>query len=489
MSRRVYLAADLGAGSGRVMAGLFDGSRLVLEEMVRFPTGGVLLPDGWHLDLLRIYGEIRQGIAKARAMHGGEVVSVAVDAWGVDYALLGEGGTMLGLPWMYRDSRTDGMMEAAAALVSPEELYRRTGIQPMFFNTVYQLMAETRRHPEVVRQAKRIAFVPDLLTYWLSGEALVERTVASTSQLLKAGTNEWDTDLAARLGIPPHLLPAISDPCTVAGDLRDEEGYGGKIKVILCGSHDTASAVAGVPATGPNPLFLSSGTWSLLGRELDAPLVTAATCDAEFSNEQGLAGTTRFLKNVVGMWLMQECKRNWERGGEVLDYGSLVSKAAGTEAGQMVDPDAPEFSRPCDMPAKLAEAMTRTGQTPPSTRAGLTRVILESLALKYGVHLRRMKSWMPDMPDTLHVVGGGARNALLNQMTADATGLRVLAGPSEATALGNILAQMIACGDLGSLAEGRKIIRDSFEIGEFTPRDTAAWAAKSARFEELLSAP
>ena len=487
MSRRVYLAADLGAGSGRVMAGLFDGSRLVLEEMVRFPTGGVLLPDGWHLDLLRIYGEIRKGIAKARAMHGGEVVSVAVDSWGVDYALLGEGGTMLGLPWMYRDSRTDGMMEAAAALVPPDEIYRRTGIQPMFFNTVYQLMAETRRQPEVVRQAKRIAFVPDLLTYWLSGEALVERTIASTSQLLKAGTSEWDRDLAARLGIPPGLLPAVTDPCTVAGPLRGEDGGVEDIKVILCGSHDTASAVAGAPSAGPNPLFLSSGTWSLLGRELDAPLVTEATGAAEFSNEQGLAGTTRFLKNVVGMWLLQECKRNWERGGEVLDYGSLVSKAAGTEAGQFVDPDAPEFSRPCDMPAVLAAAMTNSGQKPPSTRAGLTRVIFESLALKYRVHLLRMKSWMPDMPDTLHVVGGGARNALLNQMTADATGLRVLAGPSEATALGNVLAQMIACGDLGSLAEGRKIIRDSFEIGEFLPRDRAAWDDKAVLFGRLTA--
>ncbi len=487
MSKRVYLAVDLGADSGRVMAAIFANGKIALEEMARFRTGGVLLPDGWHWDLLRIYADIRTGIASAVAAHGDAVVSVAVDTWGVDYGLLDEGGHLLGLPWMYRDARTDGMMEVAAETVKAEELYRRTGIQPMFFNTVYQLLAETRQHPTVVKAAARLAFIPDLLTYWLSGERTVERTIASTSGLLKAGTAEWDTELAAMLGIPPAILPSVSEPCTIAGRLRGEDGSPGKIDVVLCGSHDTASAVAGVPATGKNPLFLSSGTWSLLGRELDAPLVTAATATAKFSNEQGLDGTTRFLKNVAGMWLLQECKRNWEAGGEKLEYESIVAKAAGTATDVFIDPDAPEFSRPCDMPAVITAWLEKSGQTAPSTRAGLTRVIFESLALKYRVLLRRMKEWMPDFPDTLHVVGGGSRNALLNQMTADASGLRVLAGPSEATALGNVAAQMIARGDLASLAEGRALIRDSFEIGEFTPRDTASWDAKAEKFARLLS--
>jgi rhamnulokinase len=335
--------------------------------------------------------------------------------------------------------------------------------------------------------AARIAFVPDLLTYWLGGEACVERTIASTSGLLKAGKAEWDLELADKLGIPRAILAPVSEPCTIAGALRGEDGAASKIKVVLCGSHDTASAVAGVPATGKNPLFRSSGTWSLLGRELDGPLVTDATAAVKFSNEQGLAGTTRFLKNVAGMWLLQECKRNWERDGEKLEYESIVNKAAGTMTDSFVDPDAPEFSRPCDMPAALSAWLEKTGQAVPSGRAGLTRVIFESLALKYRVLLRRMKEWMPDFPDTLHVVGGGSRNALLNQMTADASGLRVLAGPSEATALGNVVAQMIALGDLGSLGEGRELIRASFEIGEFTPRDTVSWDAKAARFEKLLS--
>ena len=489
MAQKVYLAVDLGADSGRVMAAVFGGGKITLGEMARFRTGGVLLPDGWHWDLPRIYTDLRAGIAKAVARHGEDVVSVSVDTWGVDYGLLDKGGRLLGLPWMYRDARTDGVMESVARTVGADELYRRTGIQPMLFNTLYQLTAETRQHPEIVKVAGRLAFIPDLLTYWLSGERTVERTVASTSGLLKAGTAEWDTGLAEKLGIPVAILPSVHEPCTVAGRLRGDDGSPGKIEVILCGSHDTASAVAGVPTTERNPLFLSSGTWSLIGREIDAPLVTEATAAAKFSNEQGLAGTTRFLKNVAGMWLLQECKRNWEAGVEKLEYESLVAEAAGTQTDAFIDPDACEFSRPCDMPAAIAAWLERSGQTAPTTRAGIARVIFESLALKYRVLLRRMKEWMPDFPDTLHVVGGGSRNGLLNQMTADASGLRVLAGPSEATALGNVVAQMIARGDLASLGEGRALIRDSFEIGEFIPGDTAAWDAKAARFEKLLSNP
>jgi rhamnulokinase len=489
MSRRVYLAADLGADSGRVMAGIHNGRKLVLQEMARFPTGGPLLPDGWHWDIMRIYADIRQGIDRAVAEFGGDVVSVSVDSWGVDYALLDAGGSLLGLPWMYRDPRTDGMMEAVEALVPRGDLYRRTGIQPMFFNTLYQLVAETRRRPPVLERAARIAFIPDLLTYWLSGERTTERTIASTSGLLKAGTAEWDAELAGMLGIPASILPAISEPCTVAGRLRGDDGRPGTIDVILCGSHDTASAVAGVPSLEKNPLFLNSGTWSLLGRELDGPLVTEATAAGRFSNEQGLVGTTRLLKNVAGMWLLQQCKRRWEADGAKLEYGSMVAKAAGTVTDAFIEPDAVEFVRPADMPAAITAWLETSGQTAPSSRAGIARVIFESLALKYRLFLRRMKEFMPDLPGTLHIAGGGSRNVLLNQMTADASGLRVLAGPSEATALGNVVAQMIARGDLASLAEGRSIIRDSFEIGEFTPRDTAEWDAKAERFAKLIDAP
>lgn len=487
MSAKVFLAADLGAESGRVMAGIYEGERLTLREMARFPTGGILLPDGWHWDLLRIFGEIRKGLAKARAEFGEAVVSVAVDTWGVDYGLLDKKGSLLGFPWMYRDGRTDGMMEAVDAVVPWKELYRSTGIQRMFFNTLYQLYAETRQRPEMMEVAEHIAFIPDLLTYWLSGELGVERTIASTSQFLRAGTAQWERDLAATLGIPTKIFPSISEPCTVAGWLREDDGSLSTIKVVRCGSHDTASAVAGVPAEGVNPLFLSSGTWSLIGRELDAPVVTEESSAAGFSNEQGVAGTTRFLKNVAGMWLLQECKRNWERGGETLDYAALVAKAAGSEGGALLDPDAADFSRPCDMPDVIAAWLKNRGQTAPDSLGGMTRVILESLALKYRRCLFQMKSWMPDFPDTLHIVGGGSRNALLNQMTADATGLHILAGPSEATAAGNIAAQMLACGEIASLAEARRLIKDSFEIAEFHPHDRAPWDEKAARFEKLLA--
>jgi rhamnulokinase len=487
MKRKVYLAADLGADSGRVMAGIYDGKKMVLEQMSRFPTGGLLLPDGWHWDLVRIYADIRKGVAKAVEEFGDDVVSISIDTWGVDYGLLDARGRLLGIPWMYRDARTDGMVEAVAGIVPGPELYRRTGIQPMFFNTIYQLYAESRQCPEVMQAATRLAFVPDLLTYWLSGELAIERTIASTSGLLKAGTAEWDTELVSRLGIPDGILRPVSEPCSVIGQLRDENGQPGKIKVILCGSHDTASAVAGVAAREPQPLFISSGTWSLLGRELKSPLVNEETGREKFSNEQGLCGTTRFLKNVAGMWLLQECKRNWERGGEQLEYESIVAKAAGTATDVFLDPDAVEFSRPCDMPAVIAAYLEKSGQKSPDTRAGISRVIFESLALKYRMLLRKMQQWMPDFPDTLHMVGGGSRNALLNQMTADASGLRVLAGPSEATAAGNILAQMIACGDLENLEQGRELVRNSFEIGEFQPRDQAVWDEKAERFAKLFT--
>lgn len=489
MSEKVFLAVDLGAESGRVMAGVYDGRRLALREMARFPTGGMLFPDGWHWDLPRIYGDIRRGIARAREEFGDAVVSVAVDTWGVDYGLLDDNGSLLGLPWMYRDARTDGMMDAVRAVVPAAEMYRRTGIQPMFFNTLYQLYAEARQRPEAMAAASRLAFVPDLLTYWLGGEPGVERTIASTSQLLRVGTSQWDGELAVQLGLPEKILPPVSEPCTVAGWLREDDGRPSRVQIVRCGSHDTASAVAGVPAEGANPLFLSSGTWSLIGRELDAPLVTAETGAAGFSNEQGLADTTRFLKNVAGLWLLQECKRRWERDGEALDYAGLVAKAAGTDADALLAPDAPEFSRPCDMPAVITAWLERTGQRAPASRGGLTRVILESLALKYRLCLFQMKTWMPDFPGTLHIVGGGSRNALLNQMTADASGLRVLAGPSEATAAGNIAAQMIAHGEIAALPEARELIRDSFEIAEFLPRDRALWDEKEARLSRILAAP
>jgi len=488
MSLQTYLAVDLGAGSGRVVAGLYDGKTLRIADVNRFTNQGFPLPTGWHWNITQLFSDIKSGIGAAHKTYGQSIQSIAVDTWGVDYGLVDKRGRLLGLPWMYRDSRTDGLIEWVASKVPKESVYDSTGIQFLFFNTLYQLAAEARDYPEVMKQAERLLFVPDLLTYWLSGEQITERTIASTAQMLKAGTAEWDLDLAAAVGIPTHILQKLTEPGTAVGSLRSEvmaETGCGKIRMVACGSHDTASAVAGVPSTAKEPLFLSSGTWSLVGRELKKPIVSADSFANGFSNEQGLGGTTRFLKNVAGMWLLQECKRIWDVRGLEVHYGHLVEQARDSRIDSLLDPDSAIFQKPCDMPAVIADFLTKTGQAVPSTPGQTARIILQSLALKYRevvTHLRRI---MPDMPDTLHIVGGGSQNALLNQMTADATGLRVEAGPVEATAAGNVLAQLMAAGEIGSMEEGRELLRASFEPTVFEPTNSANWQEKEERFAAL----
>jgi rhamnulokinase len=472
MAKQVYLAVDLGAGSGRVLAGCYEGGKLRIEEVNRFANNGVRLPSGWHWAILETFAEIKNGLRKAAREYGDQIRSVSIDTWGVDYGLIDASGRLLGVPWMYRDHRTDGMMDEVAKLMPREEMYRRTGLQFMQFNTVFQLAVEARRNPGALAAADRLMLMPDLLTFWLSGEKAIERTNASTTQLLKVGTAEWDFELAEKVGIPAQLLTPLTDPATVIGTLLPEmqqELGAAAWKVILCGSHDTASAVAGVPSAEAQPLFLSSGTWSMIGRELCAPLVNAETYAAGFANEQGLEGTTRFLKNVAGMWLLQECKRCWEEQGISLGYGELVEQAAAAKTSTLIDPDAPEFQKPCDMPRVIAAFILKNGGAVPSTPGEFVRIILRSLARRYGELAEQMRRWMPDLPDTLHIVGGGSQNHMLNQLTADATGLRVVAGPVEATAAGNILAQMIALGEISSLEEGRRILRDSFHPTIFEP--------------------
>jgi sugar (pentulose or hexulose) kinase len=486
--RKTHLAIDLGASSGRVMAGHYDGMRLEIEEVARFANSGVEMADGWHWDADGLFEEIKKGLATAGERFGNDIVSVAVDTWGVDYVILDDAGKALNPPWMYRDSRTDGLMEKAGKTLGAERLWERTGIQPMFFNTIYQLMAEVVRNGERLRKANEILFMPDYINHRLSGVRAIERTIASTSGLLFAGSPEWDVELASELNIPTLLLSPVTEPCRVLGEISPsiaaETGLRG-VKVCTCGSHDTASAVAGTPSLG-HPLFLSSGTWSLLGIELRRPVTSLAARDAGFSNEQGLEGRTRFLTNIAGMWLLQECRRVWAEQGKNLEHGAMVELAASAKAPAFINPDAPEFQKPCDMPKAICDWIEKTGQTAPANDAELIRVILESLALKYRLMVRRLAALVPEMPDTLNIVGGGCQNRLLNQMTADATGLRVEAGPVEATAVGNVLAQMIASGDISSLAEGRELLRNSFEISAYEPGDTAAWDAKAARFEQIL---
>ncbi|MEI8294675.1 MAG: rhamnulokinase family protein [bacterium] len=489
-ARKTYLAVDLGASGGRVMAGHFDGARLEIEEGARFSNAGLQAADGWHWDAEGLFQEITKGLAAAAARYGSDIVSIAVDTWGVDYALVGADGRAVNEPWMYRDSRTDGLIAEAARLAGADKIWSRTGIQPLFFNTIYQLMAESRLTPQALNQAHGLLFTPDYLNHRLCRVQAIERTIASTSGLLRAGTAEWDVELAETLGIPARILGNVTEPGVILGELTpalaSATGLRG-VKVTTCGSHDTASAVAGVPSRA-NPLFLSSGTWSLLGIELPAPVLSQEAFDAKFSNEQGLEGTTRFLTNISGMWLLQECRRVWAEAGDLIEYGEMVELARHANAPAIIDPDAPEFGKPCDMPQAILDWIKKTNQPAPASKAELIRVILESLAIKYGLMIERLRGMIPNLPDTLQVVGGGCKNALLNQMTADATGLRVEAGPVEATASGNIIAQLLANGEINSLAEGREILRNSCSPQIHEPAPGVSFSGKFARFLQIQSA-
>jgi rhamnulokinase len=377
------------------------------------------------------------------------------------------------------------MIDLADILMPHEDIYQRTGVQFLFFNTLFQLLAEVQSGSPALKYAERLLFMPDLLTYWLSGEQINERTISSTSQLLTAGTADWDFDLIDAMGIPKQIFGKVTDPGAIVGSLLNsvaEETDCEGVRVVACGGHDTASAVAGVPAAMPKPLFLSSGTWSLIGRELPSALVSDETFRGGFSNEQGLNGTTRFLKNVAGMWLLQECRRQWDSQGIATDYESLIANASTASTATWIDPDHESFQKPCDMPAAIRAYAEQTGQSAPSSPAEFVSVILESLALKYRSVLGQMKNLMPDLPDTLHIVGGGCQNTLLNQMAADATGLRVMAGPVEATAAGNIVAQLIASGEIASIEEGRAIISSSFQPKVYEPAASSPWLDKALKY-------
>jgi rhamnulokinase len=489
-AQRVCLAVDLGANSGRVLAGIYDGWLMQLRELVRFPNEPFHAADGWHWNLEALFTGIKAGIAQAARQFGPALVSVGVDTWGVDYALLDAEGKCLGAPFQYRDSRTDGMMEEAFGRMPAREIYRRTGIQFMFFNTLFQLLAEARSPARLLEKADRLLFIPDLVHNWLAGCRANEHSFASTSQLYDTRARKWDMELIAAMGLPARIFGPLAEAGTRLGPLRSElaaETGAAGLQVIAPAEHDTASAVAGVPAEEAQPVFLSSGTWSVMGRELESPVISEASRNANFSNEGGVFGTTRFLKNIAGMWLMQECKRAWDAAGNALSYETLVAQAAQAPPfAALIDPDAPEFQAPANMPEAIAAFCRRTGQTPPEGTGPVARMILESLALKYRRTLEVLAQLTAKPVSSLHIVGGGSQNALLNQFAADATGCRVVAGPVEATSLGNILMQLYALGDIDSLAGGREMARRSFATKTHEPRNPAAWNEAYMRFEKIL---
>jgi len=480
-----FLAIDLGAESGRAMLGRLDAGILSLSEVCRFPNEPVRQNGSLRWDIIRLWNEIRGGLDRASTS---PLASLGVDTWGCDYALLDAAGKLVENPYHYRDNRTLGVMEAVWQRVSREEIYAITGIQFLVFNTLYQLYAACQSTPKVIESAASFGTIPDLLNYWLTGQLRAEYTMATTTQFVDAKTRSWATGLLDDLGIPLRLLPALIEPGAVLGRLKPEvcPALAGT-PVVVPACHDTGSAVASVFAGGATA-FISSGTWSLLGTELPAPVITPKARDLNFTNEGGVSGTTRLLKNIGGLWLLQACRRSWARDGQELGYDALLAAARDdTQAFQsLVDPDYRGFFQPPDMVLAISEFCQQTAQRVPDSPAAFARVILESLAFKYRVVLDLLEDVAGVQFEEIRIVGGGSRNRLLNQFTADATGRTVVAGPVEATALGNIAMQMFATGAVASLAEARAMIDRSFPVERFAPSSSDAWDAQYARFLDYV---
>lgn len=484
---KTYLALDLGAESGRAIAGTFDGERLSLREAHRFPNVPVRRGESVHWDLPALFDEVKRGIAAAANAFGRDLVSVGMDTWGVDYGLLDGKGRLMGLPHQYRDPRTAGIQDSVMERLGKDFLYEQTGIQLMGMNTLYQLLSEP---PERLEQALRLLFIPDLINYRLTGVMSTERTFASTSQLYDVRTRDWAYPLLDAVGLPHHMLGDIRDAGESLGallpEVAEETGASG-VNVVLPGTHDTASAVAAVPAGEGKWAFLSSGTWSLLGVETPAPVMTEGAKAFELGNEVGVLGTVRPLKNISGLWLVQQCRATWEAQGHAHSYEELTQMAgASAPFTAIIDPDDPSFTPAGDMPTRIAEFCARSVQAPPSTRGEVVRTILESLALRYRMVLETIEGIVDSRFDTLHIVGGGGQNLLLNQFTANAVGRPVVVGPVEATAAGNVLMQMVASGEISSLDEGREIIRRSFELTTYLPEDGDEWEEAYGRFQRIL---
>jgi rhamnulokinase len=484
---RKLLAFDLGAESGRAVLGLFDGDRLSLEVIHRFPNAPVRLLDHLHWDVLRLYEEMLNGLRKA-AGQAGEIASLGVATWGVDFALLGRGGTLLGNPHHYRDPMTEGAMEAAFARVPREQIFRKTGLQFLRFNTLFQLVALARDDSPLLDAAESLLFMPDLFHFFFTGIKVNEFTDASTSQMLDPHTRKWSYDLTSALGVPTRILGNIVPPGTVLGPLRSslvsETGIN-PAAVVLPATHDTASAVAAVPAKGTTWAYLSSGTWSLLGVEIAQPVIDDRALNYNFTNEGGVGGTVRLLKNIMGLWLIQECRRAWQREGKDFSYEELARQAeASPRWSAVIDPDDPAFLLPPNMPAAIANFCRRTGQPAPTEPGAIARCALESLALRYRWVLERMEELTGWRLEVIHVVGGGSQNELLCQFTADACNRPVLAGPVEATAIGNILVQAIGLRMLGSLQDAREVVRRSFEVRAYSPKNPGGW---NKPYEHFLS--
>ena len=485
------LGFDFGASSGRAMLGVFDGKKLDLKEIHRFSNDPVLLCGRFVWDVPRLFYEMKQALLKISRM-GVELDAIGIDTWGVDFGMLDKNGRLLGLPVHYRDERTQGMREKVREIISDEALFARTGTAYNTFNTLYQLYAMKEEGDPVLGQATDLLFMPDLLTYFLTGVKGTEYTMASTSQMLNPVTRDWDLELLRRLGIPTHFLGDVKLPGERRGVLLPEiatECGVKQVPVISVGCHDTASAALAVPAQGNDYAFLSSGTWSLLGVEIPQPLCSEAARAANYTNEGCVDGSIRFLKNIMGLWMIQECKREWDRRSDAVDFAELVEMAMGAPAFKaIINVDDPCFMAPGDMPHRIQAFCELTGQPVPQGRGEISRVIYESLALKYRWAVERLETELLKRPvNVLHIVGGGSKNGLLNKFTAEAIRRPVVAGPGEGTVIGNLLMQAMALGAIEDIPELRRVVAQSFPLRTFTPEtDGSAWDEAYARYMRLF---
>jgi rhamnulokinase len=489
MDAKCYIACDLGAESGRVMLGRLEDGRLTLEEMHRFPSAAVRVLDSLRWDVLRIFEELKSGLRNVAGCNV-SVTSLSVDSWGVDYVLINAVHPMLSPPFHYRDARTESTYERVLKHVGSELIFAETGIQFMPINTIYHLVSDVEKSPALLDAADCFLTIGDYFNYLFSGVPRVDESNASTTQLYNPSARAWSQELISRCGIPPKIFPQLVPPGTLLGPLLPEvaaETGLHEVQVVTTCSHDTGAAVAAVPAQeGEDWAYLSSGTWSLLGLELSQPLISEKVRERNFTNEAGYGGTTRFLKNIVGLWILQESRREWARQGRELDYATLTREAENAEPFRsLIDPRATRFLKPGDMPQKIVLFCSETGQPAPETPGQYVRCIFESLALLYRVTLEELEQLSGRTIHRLHIVGGGSQSALLNQFAANASGRQTVAGPVEATAIGNVLLQAVALGHLGSLAALRQVVRDSFALQTFEPIAPEAWGAAYQRFIEL----
>ena len=489
MTTRNFLAFDLGASSGRAILGTIDDNRLTLKEIHRFDNQMVEVNGSFYWNIFSLFGELKTGLKKCIYDFGIQPESIGVDTWGVDIALLDRNGMIVGLPYAYRDPRTDTAMEEVFKIVPRKELYRMTGIQFMQFNTLFQLHAYKRDNSPQLEIATDILFMPDALSYLFSGVKKNEFSVASTSQLLKPGKLEYDQRLFDTIGFDMSMMQELVLPGTVIGaikpDIQKETGSI-SIPVVAVAAHDTASAIASVPAIGRNWAYISSGTWSLMGIEIDHPLISEEIQKLNFTNEGGVEGTTRFLKNIMGLWLLQECRRAWQ---DKFNYSwpEMVEMSLKAQPFKcLIDPDAHEFLNPGDMPAAITEFCRKTGQPAPETHGEIIRTIFESLALKYRSTLDAIRVVSPIEIEKIHIIGGGANNELLCQYAANAANLPVYAGPTEATAIGNIMMQAKALRAVSSLEEIRGMVLNSFETKIFHPQDAGNWEEQYQKFKNII---